>query len=78
MVKKLPVVVTSEEMDDDTFFMHFNARHVPLAGLSEVRSNVTEGVVKSMRQYHQHVHFRGVEDDPPNQRPVNHVHEEEE
>lgn len=76
MGKKLPKVSPADEMSDEIFFEHFNLRHVPIAGLSTVRSNVAEGVVKSMRAYHQHAHFRGYEDDPPNRRDVNHYHRE--
>lgn len=70
------LVAPADEMSDETFFKHFNLRHVPIGGLSTVRANVSDGVVSSMRAYHQHAHFRGYEDDPPNRRDVNHTHRE--
>lgn len=73
MVAKKPQVVAAESMDDHTFFLHFNKRHTPVAGLAKTRENVSDGVVATMRTYHDRVH-REEREDGPTWRPVNHEH----
>lgn len=62
-------VKNADAMDDATFELHINKRHVPIGGLTAVR--YTD---KTLRAYHRHVHHRGVEDNES--RPVNHQHRE--
>lgn len=70
---KLPVVAPEAEMSDETLIKHVNARHTPIAGATEFRLRPSDPGEKLMRSYHQHVHFRGYDDNTPG-RPVNHTH----
>jgi hypothetical protein len=72
---KLPAVAPEAGMDDETLIKHMNARHMPMAGLTEVRpDNAIRGPgEKLLRRYHQHCHHRGYDDNAPG-RPVNHDH----
>lgn len=59
-----------DDADSEIVVKHFNARHVPIAGLSTVRENMSDGVIETMRAYHARIHHTGTEDE----RPVNHTH----
>lgn len=76
--KPLRRVAPSGEMSDEVFYQHYNARHMPLAGLSKLHTHASSGAVASLRAYHTRVHDKGHEDDPPNRRDVNHYHRESE
>lgn len=66
------LVKAEAAMDDDTLIKHMNARHVPMAGLTEVRARGAGE--KLLRQWHVHVHHRGYDDNDP-ERTVNHEHQ---
>lgn len=76
---ELPVVADPDNMDNETFLKHFNARHVPMAGLTRVIPSGIPGDEDEhlLRLYHDHVHRDGIEDRPPDRRPVNHDHLDE-
>lgn len=57
-------------MDPATVVAHFNARHVPYAGLTKVIRRASDPDEKLLRAYHQRVHEQGTESG----RPVNHEH----
>lgn len=70
---KLPIIAPEAEMSDETLIKHFNARHMPMAGLKKVTVRDADPGEKLLRRYHQHSHFRGYDDNAPG-RPVNHEH----
>lgn len=56
-----PVSVPSaEEMDDETFFKHYNARHVPndaTHGAVRYSPTLTAGLVGTLRAWHRRMHL---------------------
>lgn len=70
---ELPVVTSSDKMDDDTLVRHMNNRHMPIAGLAEVRRKTSDPNETLLRRWHHHCHFRGYDDNDPT-KLVNHTH----
>lgn len=69
-----PVTVPSAaEMSDETFFKHYNARHladVDIATPIHFHKTVSAGMVRTYRAYHDRCHRLGS--------PTDHVHQEDE
>lgn len=70
---KQPVVAPADSMDDETLILHMNNRHMPIAGLTEVRTRAEDAGEKLLRRWHHHCHFRGYDDNDP-AKLVNHTH----
>jgi hypothetical protein len=68
------LVAPMSSMDDVTVVKHYNARHMPLAGMGTMLEHLSPGVVKSFRNYHERVHAAGYEGEPGELRKVNHEH----
>jgi len=45
-----------EEMSDDTLVKHYNARHMPMAGWTEIKPYSNNDGQRVLRAYHKHVH----------------------
>lgn len=51
------MVVSTDEMDDDTFIKHFNARHADkLPGLTSIIPSIDKQTLNMYRTFHGHLH----------------------
>jgi hypothetical protein len=65
-------VPAAEEMSDETFFKHYNLRHLADVGLAtpiHFHTTVSKGMVNTYRAYHDRVHATNP--------PTDHVHKGE-
>jgi hypothetical protein len=52
-------VPPSTSMDAETFYRHWNLRHMPMEGTTKFRPLPEEsGAVASLRAYHKHLHTK--------------------
>lgn len=55
--QELPMVVSPDEMDDDTFIKHFNARHADqLPGITSIIPCIDPGTLHTYRIFHDKLH----------------------
>lgn len=54
---ELPMVVSTEGMDDETFIAHFNKRHADqLPGLTCIMPGIDQRTLDMYRTFHGHLH----------------------